>query len=153
MVSVCILKRKLGNLPKRFRLSKFHLIKSRLTTFAFAHAFSTSTNTSVMDCLPTLSLPAFLTNCVQSLGFYHNSNDSFWSGEEGQRPNKDFDREIPSTTTLHARSESEGMVYTPDPAYLIDHPKQTRFEANSFSSHVRPALGKLMTDWNGWTHY
>lgn len=99
-----------------------------------------------MDCLPTFSLPASLTNWVQSLGFYHNDHDSFWGGEEEQGPNREFDRGSLSTTNLHARSESEGMVINPDLVYLPEKLQQKGFEANSFSSHAPPALGKLMTD-------
>lgn len=99
-----------------------------------------------MDCLPTFSLPAFLVTCAQSLGFYDDSNDSFWGGEEGPGPDQHLGREIPSTTGLHVRSDSGGNIYNPDPIYLIDDPKQTWFEADSCSSRARPALGKLLTD-------
>jgi hypothetical protein len=97
-----------------------------------------------MDCLPTFSLPAFLANCVQSLSFYHNDNDSFWGGEEGQGPNKDLDREIPGTTTSHARSE--GMVYELDPVYRTNNQTQTRVEADSATCQVKPLSGELLTD-------
>lgn len=102
------------------------------------------THTAVMDCLPTFSLPAFLANCVQSLGFYHNDNDSFWGGEERQGRNEDLDGEIPGTTTSYA--QSEGMVYEPDPVYGANNPIQTRVEAHSATCQVKPISGELLTD-------
>lgn len=52
----------------------------------------------------------------------------------------------PSTKTLHVRSESEGVVYNPDPDYLMYGPKQTNFQADSFPSHDESAIGELLTD-------
>lgn len=99
-----------------------------------------------MGCLPTFSLLSFLTNCVPSLGFHHNSNDSFWGGEEEQGPSEELDREIHGTITSHA--QSAGMVYKPDPVYRTDTPFQERVEADSATCQVKPISGELLTDLN-----
>lgn len=92
---------------------------------------------SVMNCLPSFSLPAFFANCIQTLSFYHNDDNSFWDGEEGEGPNES-DRENPGTATSHARSD--GMIYS------TNKPLQTRVEADLVTCQLKPITGELFTD-------